>query len=114
MREYYVYILCNESGTLYTGVTNDLMRRVYEHKEKLYEGFTSRYNIGRLVYYESYPDVRDAIAREKQIKAWRRSKKLDIIRSMNPYWRDLTQDWDDLERPPEWGQTPRFARGDSL
>ena len=89
MREYYVYILCNESGTLYTGVTNDLMRRVYEHKEKLYEGFTSRYNIGRLVYYESYPDVRDAIAREKQIKGWLRRRKIALIKSVNPKFKEI-------------------------
>jgi putative endonuclease len=84
MREYFVYIMGNESGTLYTGVTNNLMRRAYKHAEKVHEGFTKKYNVGRLVYYESYADVRDAIAREKQIKAWRRSKKLDIIRSVNP------------------------------
>jgi putative endonuclease len=107
MREYYVYILCNESGTLYTGMTNDLNRRAYEHRHQLHDGFTKRYNVCRVVYYETYADVREAIAREKQIKAWRRSKKLDLIRSLNPYWRDLTLDWDDLQAHPEWGQTPR-------
>ncbi len=93
MRDYYVYIMTNESGTLYTGVTNDLERRVYEHKEKLLEGFTKKYNITRLLYYEAIADIRDGIAREKQIKSWRRSKKLVLIRSLNPGWRDLAEGW---------------------
>ena len=93
MRDYYVYIMCNESGTLYTGVTNNLERRVDEHKRKLIAGFTSKYNITRLVYYETFSDVREAIAREKQIKSWRRRKKLDLIVSMNPRWQDLAGDW---------------------
>ena len=75
MAEYYVYILANRSGTLYVGVTNNLLRRLYEHKHKLIPGFTKRYKIDRLVYYEHTPDVRAAIAREKQIKPWRREKK---------------------------------------
>ena len=93
MREYYVYIMTNKSGTLYTGVTNDLLRRVYEHKHKLISGFTSRYNITRLVYYEAASDIRAAIAREKQIKGWLRSKKIDLIESVNPTWKDLSVGW---------------------
>jgi putative endonuclease len=91
--QYFVYIMTNMSGTLYTGVTNDLRRRVYQHRNKLVEGFTKRYNITRLVYFETTTDIRAAIAREKQIKGWRRSKKIALIESMNPEWRDLAEDW---------------------
>ena len=93
MRDYSVYIMTNRLGTLYTGVTNDLERQVQEHREKLVEGFTKRYSITRLVYYEAMSDVRDAIAREKQIKSWRRSKKIALIRGVNPRWRDLAERW---------------------
>jgi putative endonuclease len=93
MREYYVYIMTNKSGTLYTGVTNDLLRRVYEHKHKLIPGFTSKYNITCLVYYEATADIRAAIAREKQIKGWLRSKKIALIESVNPTWKDLSAEW---------------------
>lgn len=93
VKQYYVYIMTNISGTLYTGVTNNLERRVYEHKHKLLPGFTARYNIARLVYYEAAPDPRAAIAREKQIKGWRRAKKIALIESMNPEWADLSADW---------------------
>jgi putative endonuclease len=75
---------------LYTGVTNDLKRRVYEHKEKLVEGFTKRYNVDKLVYYEVCEDIENAILREKQIKGWLRGKKIDLIESTNPEWRDLS------------------------
>ena len=92
-KEYYVYIMTNKSRTLYTGVTNNLMRRVYEHKNKLVEGFTSKYNIQFLVYYESTNDVHVALAREKQIKGWLRSKKIALIDSMNPKWKDLSEEW---------------------
>ncbi len=92
-KTYYVYIMTNKSRTLYTGMTNSLERRVYEHKQKLVEGFTKRYNITQLVYYEAYGDVREAIAREKQIKDWRREKKISLIESLNPTWRDLSEDW---------------------
>ena len=94
MRDYYVYIMTNRSGTLYTGVTNNLERRVHEHTEKLLNGFTEKYGITRLVYYELTSDVREAIAREKQIKSWRRSKKMALIRGVNPRWRDLAERWD--------------------
>jgi putative endonuclease len=81
MRDYYVYLLTNRSGTLYTGVTSDIQRRLYEHKNKLVEGFTKKYNIDMLVYYEVTDDVNEALTREKQIKAWRRSKRVALIES---------------------------------
>jgi putative endonuclease len=87
---YYVYILTNYTNTvLYTGVTNDLVRRVFEHREKLVKGFTQKYNVDKLVYYEATEDVLSAIGREKQIKAGSRQKKLDLINSFNPKWVDL-------------------------
>lgn len=91
--QYYVYIMTNNSGTLYTGVTNDLVRRVYEHKHKLVPGFTRRYNISRLVYFESTSDVQAALTREKQIKGWARARKLALIESANPMGRDLSEGW---------------------
>ncbi len=89
---YAVYIMANRKRTIYTGMTNTLRRRVNEHKEKLIPGFTKRYNIDKLVYYEYYDDVRDAIAREKQIKGFLRAKKIALIESMNPTWRDLSDE----------------------
>jgi putative endonuclease len=93
LRQYYVYIITNRSRTLYTGVTNDLRRRVHEHKCKLVPGFTQKYNITQLVYYEETPDVRAAITREKQIKGWLRAKKIALIESVDPEWRDLSDEW---------------------
>ena len=93
MRQYYVYIMTNKSGTLYTGLTNNLERRMYEHKEKLLKGFSEKYNISRLVFYEAFSDIRSAISREKQIKGWVRSKKIEIIELMNPGWKDLSDEW---------------------
>ncbi len=93
MKQYYVYLMANVSRTIYTGVTNNLERRVYEHKEKTAPGFTSSYNINRLVYYEDFADIRDAIAREKQIKGWLRAKKIALIESVNPKWNDLSEEW---------------------
>ena len=78
-KQFYVYIMSSRSRVLYVGMTNDLRRRVYQHKEKLVEGFTQKYNITMLVYYETTDNVRSAIQREKQIKAWRRSKKIELI-----------------------------------
>jgi putative endonuclease len=92
LQNYYVYILTNNSRTLYTGVTNDLERRIYEHKKKLVPGFTLQYNISRLVFFEVTPDVRSAIAREKQIKNWTRRKKIALIEKTNPHWMDLSVD----------------------
>ena len=93
MTQYYVYIMTNNSRTLYTGVTDDLVRRVYEHRNKLIEGFTRKYNITRLVYYEITSDVRAAIQREKQIKGWLRKKKIALIEAANPEWKDLSERW---------------------
>jgi len=93
VKQYYVYIMTNKSRTLYVGMTNDLQRRVYQHKQKLVEGFTQKYNITMLAYYEVTNEVHAALAREKQIKAWRRSKKLALIESTNPQWKDLSIEW---------------------
>ena len=95
MKSYYVYIMTNKSKTLYTGVTNNLERRVYEHKNKLVAGFTNKYNITKLVYYEETNDVHLALVREKQIKGWLRSKKIVLIESENPEWKDLSLEWYD-------------------
>jgi putative endonuclease len=91
MRISYVYIMSNRTQTLYIGVTNDIARRVNEHKSKLNPGFTARYNIIKLVYVESFSDIRDAIAREKQLKGWRRNKKVSLIEAVNPGWKDLAE-----------------------
>ena len=89
-RDSYIYLLTNNNNTvLYTGVTNDLIRRVYEHKNKLQKGFTEKYNVNRLVYYEMFGDIADAIIREKQIKGWTRQKKNSLINQLNPLWNDL-------------------------
>lgn len=85
--------MTNKSRTLYTGVTNNLMRRVHEHKNKLVPGITSKYNIQFLVYYEAGADTRAAIAREKQIKGWLRAKKIALIDSMNAEWKDSAEEW---------------------
>jgi len=90
---YHAYILASASGVLYTGVTNHLERRIKEHQEKLYRGFTKEYDVTRLVYFQPFGDIRDAIGREKQIKRWRREKKLALIRGMNPKFRDLSEDF---------------------
>jgi putative endonuclease len=92
-RTYWVYIMTNRSGTLYTGVTGNLPRRVYEHRHRLVPGFAARYKIDQLIYSESFSEVRDAIAREKQIKAWRRLHKVALIDSSNPEWNDLGEEW---------------------
>lgn len=93
MPAYYVYIMSSKTGTIYTGITNSLKRRVYEHKHKLIAGFTKKYNITRLVYFEETPDINAALAREKQIKGWLRKKKIDLIKSVNPKWEDLSEGW---------------------
>ena len=92
-KEYYVYILSNYSKMLYIGVTNDLERRVYEHKKKLVKGYTSKYNLHQLVYYEDPDDIGRAIEREKRLKGWKRYKKVKPIESVNPGWKDLAEDW---------------------
>ncbi len=89
-KQYYVYILSNGTNTVvYTGITNDLKRRVYEHKEKMVDGFTKRYNVDKLVYYEVCQDVMGAISREKQLKGLNRLKKNELIAQFNTYWQDL-------------------------
>jgi putative endonuclease len=93
-RIYYVYIMASWQRTIYVGMTNDLMRRVWQHRNKVNEGsFTTRYNCTRLVLYEDYPDPLSAIGREKEIKGWRREKKVALIDAMNPMWRDF---WPDI------------------
>jgi putative endonuclease len=99
VRDYFVYILGSKSGVLYVGMTNDLARRVFERKQKLIEGFTSKYNVSRLLYFEPYQNGTDAIAREKQIKGWRRSKKTTLIESTNPTWLDLSVEWSNGRDP---------------
>lgn len=89
-QEYYIYILTNfKNGTLYTGVTNNLIRRIYEHKNKVVEGFTNKHNLNKLVYYEIFDTAENAILREKQIKGGSRKKKLDLINNFNKNWNDL-------------------------
>ena len=92
--QYYVYILTNKNNrVMYIGVTNDLERRLYEHKHELVDGFTKRYHVHKLVYYEQSSDVRSAIQREKELKGWLRRKKNALVETMNPDWHDLSQDW---------------------
>ncbi|WP_422083949.1 GIY-YIG nuclease family protein [Ulvibacterium sp.] len=92
--QYYVYILSNKkNGTLYIGMTNNLERRVLEHKNKMTEGFTKRYGLDKLVYFESYTYVNDAILREKRLKKWKREWKIKLIVEDNPEWKDLAYDW---------------------
>jgi putative endonuclease len=100
-REYsfYVYLMASLSGTLYVGFTNDLERRVYEHKTNFNKGFTQKYSCHKLVYFEEYNDVYEGIAREKQIKRWRRKKKEALIKTTNPSWDDLSKDWFDDQTP---------------
>ncbi len=93
-KTYYIYLMTNwNHRVMYVGVTNDLVRRVYEHKNKLMEGFTSRYNINKLVYFENTGDIHTALAREKEIKRWRRDKKDALVQELNSDWRDLSEDF---------------------
>jgi len=112
-KQFFVYIMTNgpKSAVLYTGITGNLPHRVWQHKHKLIPGFTSRYNLTHLVYYERffYPDA--AIGREKEIKGWRRSKKIKLIESMNPRWEDLAKDWSTEYKPAaaDHRESPRPA-----
>ena len=106
-KRYFVYIMTNPSKTLYTGLTNSIRRRVREHKLKLTPGFAAKYNITRLVYFETFEDVRNAIEREKQINAWTRAKRVALIESTNPKWDDFSREWD---QP----QTFRFVPQDGI
>jgi putative endonuclease len=92
-RQYWVYIVCSTSGTLYIGMTNNIGRRMWEHKSGEFEGFASKYHCNRLVYYESFDDVNKCIAREKQLKGWVRRKKIALIESRNPRWQDYAEKW---------------------
>ena len=103
-KRYFAYILASRSRNLYTGLTNNLFRRVFEHKQKSVKGFTAKYRVHRLVYFESFQDVRDAIRCEKQIKSWRREKKVALIQASNPTWEDLAA---------SWFPTPAFEKADS-
>jgi len=107
-RKYYVYIMASRLLNLYTGVTNNLYRRALQHKAGEIDGFTKRYNINRLVYYEVFEHIGNAIAREKQIKAWTRAKRLALIKTLNPAWQDLAEGWGERAEM----QIPRFARND--
>jgi putative endonuclease len=91
--DFYVYVMASKWRTLYIGVTNDLERRAWQHKTKATPGFTATYGINQLVYFEHYEDIYEAIAREKQLKGWTRKKKVALIESMNPEWKDLAADW---------------------
>lgn len=92
-KSHFVYIMGSLSGTLYIGLTSRPERRVFQHKEHVHGGFTSKYDVDRLLYWESFDDVLRAIDREKQLKGWRRSKKIALIESLNPHWLDLSRDW---------------------
>ncbi len=102
--EFWVYILTSRTGTLYDGATGDMGTRILQHKNDSFEGFTKKYQVHRLVYYESYQYVQTAIRREKQLKGWRREKKINLIEKTNPRWQDLSENW---------GREMRF-RGQSL
>jgi putative endonuclease len=91
--KFWVYILSSRSGTLYVGITGFFEQRIHQHKYDSIEGFTKKYQVHRLVYYESYQEVQVAIAREKQVKRWRREKKIALIEKMNPRWQDLSENW---------------------
>jgi putative endonuclease len=93
MRDFFVYILSGPAQTIYVGMTNNLERRVWQHREKTTDGFTKRYNVTMLVYVETYSDPGTAIAREKQLKKWSRAKKVALIESLNPNWLDLSAEW---------------------
>ncbi|MBM3326153.1 MAG: GIY-YIG nuclease family protein [Calditrichaeota bacterium] len=99
-RSYWVYIMANRSGQIYTGVTNDLMRRVYQHKTKAVKGFTTKYNIDKLVFFQEFNDVRDAISAERRIKGWKRFRKNELISELNPDWKDLSEEWFEEGRDP--------------
>jgi putative endonuclease len=107
-RRYFVYIVASQSLNLYTGITDNIYRRALEHKNGTVEGFTKRYNINRLVYYETFKYVNNAIAREKQVKAWTRAKRIALIKSLNPAWQDLR-----LGRKGRTAESLAFARDDS-
>ena len=109
-KRYYVYIMASRSLNLYTGVTNSIYQRAIQHKSGDINGFTKKYNINRLVYCEIFEHIGNAIAREKQVKAWTRAKRFALIKSMNPTWQDLAESWGGKAEL----QIPRFARDDNF
>jgi putative endonuclease len=113
MKPMYVYILASRSGVLHVGVTNDLERRMYEHRHKLVPGFTAKYNVDLLMWYEEFPDPSQAIEAEKRIKGWRREKKVALIEERNPTWRDLYEpgDVDSTGARPEASARDRHSEG---
>jgi putative endonuclease len=122
MAQYHVYIVSSRSGVLYIGMTNNLERRMYEHKHKLIPGFTAKYNVNRLVYFEAFERPIDAIRAEKRIKGWTRAKKIALIESNNRQWKDLSEGWfidtpaaTQVERSDasRRSETLRYAQGDS-
>jgi putative endonuclease len=108
-KRYFVYIMASRSLNLYTGVTNSIYQRALQHKSGEIDGFTKKYNINRLLYYEIFEHIGNAIAREKQVKAWTRAKRIALIKSMNPTWQDLAESWGGKAEL----QIPRFARDDN-
>lgn len=105
---YTVYILGSLTGTPYVGITSDLVARVHQHRDHTFPGFTAKYDVNRLLYYEIYEEVRNAIAREKQLKGWRREKKIALIEKQNPHWKDLGSEWSQtrLRRIPKAESVP--------
>ena len=101
VKQFYVYILASRSGVLYVGMTNDLEKRVSDDKSKRVPGFTARYSVNRLVFYETFPTAWQAITQEKVVKGWRREKKVRLIESVNPTWRDLSEGWYDAPVCPD-------------
>jgi len=99
-RLYFTYIMASKSRTLYTGVTNDMRARAFQHKQKTHDGFTARYNCNRLVWFESTGEISQAIQREKELKGWTRAKKIDLIQKTNPTWEDLSESWFPYLSPP--------------
>ena len=111
-RFYYVYLMTNRSKTLYAGVTNNMERRALEHEQSIKGGFCARYKIDRLVYFDRFDDIRSAIDREKRIKGWLRIKKITLIVSMNPGWKDLSEGWYDRGRyQPDKNASPPIVPG---
>ena len=113
-KTYYVYIMGSLSGTLYVGMTSKLHARVFEHKFHRLEGFTDKYDVERLLYWESFDDVHKAIAREKQLKGWRRSKKIALIEFANPHWLDLAHEWFPWMKNSDEGRGASTPQNDSL
>jgi len=110
---YWAYLLVSKSGVLYVGVTNDLERRVWEHKNKATPGFTADYNVNQLVWFEEFREVSDAIAMEKRIKGWSRAKKVALVEAMNPQWEDLSERWREGVVPKEVRDSSQ-ARNDRI